>query len=232
MKTLNNKGISTAAVILIVVVILLAGGLVWWVVGRNTNMNTNQNTNVNGDTNNNKNTNVNITTDPVTGWNVYINDKYGYRVKYPKDWVLKQAQNTEIENNDVWTASISNRVLDDNSYHPLPGELVTSFTEYKTESNNIEEWYADYKLKLRLEIYESVVSDHATINNHEAIIQTIITGSKPSVPVDVEWLNGKEVDIYVSGNKRVMEISSVVTIDSVDLLNVADSIARSFEYIK
>ena len=60
----------------------------------NQNINTNQNQNTNQTVNQNINTNKPVATIidgvDVSDWNIYKNEEYGYSIRYPKDWDIKE----------------------------------------------------------------------------------------------------------------------------------------------
>lgn len=239
MKALNNKGISTLAIVLIVIIILLAGGVVWWGVNRNTNSNSNQNINnsVNGNANTNttnQNTNVNISIDPVTGWNIYTNDKYDYRLKFPKEWQLVQINNDEETQSviqGIQTAYIQNYSENLDVYHPQKGEINIDIHIYKISSLSLSGWFDEYLKVNRRDIYLDVTTEQTAIDGNDAIIEKITTGKTPKVPVDTEWLDGKITNYYIKHNQQVLELSAIVLSGDEDLLDTADQIVRSLTFL-
>ncbi len=237
MNMLNQKGISTTAILLIVGIIIIAGGLVWWGVSRNydTNQNNNNNSNTNTATNSNQNTNINITTDPVTGWNIYTNDKYGYRLQYPTEWELIQNKNDDEFDSvtfAIQTSFIRNYYNSINEYHPKKGEISVNIYIYKIAGLNFGEWYEEYKKVYRNDIYENVDIEKTIINDKDAVIEKITTGRTPSIPVDTEWLNGKITNYFINNNQQVLELSAIVWLGDEYLLDIADKIAQSLTFIE
>ncbi|MFA5107182.1 MAG: hypothetical protein WC497_02530 [Patescibacteria group bacterium] len=238
MKKFNNKGVSAIAIVLIVIVIILAGGAVWWGFNKkiNTNSNQNINSNVNGNANTNttnQNTNVNITIDPVTGWNIYTNDKYSYRLKFPKEWQLVQIDNDEevqLVTQGIQTAYIQNYSENLDVYHPQKGEINVDVHVYKISSLSLTGWFDEYLKVNRRDIYFDVTTEQTAIDGNDAIIEKITTGKTPKVQVDTEWLDGKITNYYIKHNQQVLELSAVVLSGDENLLNTADQIARSLEF--
>ena len=80
-------------------VLLMVGNLADVRIVKNTNVSINKNVNINQNqninTNNNQQTKTIIDGVDVSDWNIYENEEYGYSIKYPTDWDVREFPDTK-----------------------------------------------------------------------------------------------------------------------------------------
>ena len=175
--------------------------------------------------------NTNSTYNIVESDNFYRNKNFGYQLTYPKNWFLREFETDYDESSEadgIQTACITNYPAD-LELHPQSGEIIICVDIYYTENAALANWYRDYRTKPIYDSYNNneISTEETTINGANAIVEKIITGTRPASNRDTGWLDGVIVNTFIEGHGRIIQLSATVPSDSEHLLSEAHRIAQS-----
>jgi hypothetical protein len=186
----------------------------------------------------------------ISDWQTYRDDKYGYEIKFPKDWIL-QKEETVIKgagNISGFTGVLhfENRELLGYGYK---GDLLGMVRVYSTELP-LEQWFEQFMAKREMQIANSIEfmkretgdpnyvsrSDVSTSNGSVNIngLAGRFSYEKAQKPLYIEGGPDTSKQYYLKNNSWIYDIIAIgfTSQETEDLLKIFDQIANTFKFTK